>query len=80
MIRRPPQHGRPVTRWFSGASFIPGAPGVYERRVALAPYSYWSGRHWCISSQTPERAWRMRAVESLWQDAEWRGLAEEPRA
>lgn len=78
MTRRPPHHGLAVTRWFAGAAFVPGQPGVYERRVPLAPYSYWTGTCWCHSSQTVDGAVRLRACESLIQDRDWRGLAEEP--
>jgi hypothetical protein len=67
-------HGRAVTAWFEPTA-QPARPGVYERQVRLAPYSYWDGLAWGMSSQTPATAARNRRVESLRQDARWRGLA-----
>ena len=53
MTRRPPRHGLAVTRWHDGATTVPGQPGVYERDIPLAPYSFYTGKHWCHSAQTP---------------------------
>lgn len=72
----PARHGLPVTGWFS-AHTRPARPGVYERQVRLAPFSYWDGRYWGMSSQSPETAWLNRSQPSLRQLARWRGLAEE---
>lgn len=68
------RHGKAVTPWFEPGT-RPARPGVYERQVRLAPYSYWNGRWWSLSSQTAETAWLNRGLESLRQDARWRGLA-----
>lgn len=78
MTRRPPAHGLPVTRWHDGATTVPGQPGVYERRVPLAPFSYWCGLRWGFSSQTVDGAVRLKDVPSTHQAADWRGLAKEP--
>jgi hypothetical protein len=72
------RHGHAVTPWLEPTA-KPARPGVYERQVRLAPFSYWNGSRWGMSSQTPANAWRNRAAESLRQDARWRGLAEEPK-
>lgn len=69
----PAQHYLPVTPWFS-AGTPPARPGVYERQVRLAPYSYWDGARWGMSSQTIITAMLNRRLESLTQDARWRGL------
>lgn len=63
-----------MTAWFPGA-VAPVRRGVYERQVRLAPYSYWDGRRWGMSSQSAENAWRNRCMPSAWQGARWRGLA-----
>ncbi|MEY5100810.1 MAG: hypothetical protein RJA36_3529 [Pseudomonadota bacterium] len=73
------RHGWAVTAWFEPGT-KPARPGVYERQVHLAPYSYWNGLVWGMSSQTPARALFNRHVESLHQDARWRGLAQEVRS
>lgn len=79
MTRRPPRHGLAVTRWHDGATTAPGQPGVYERRIPLAPYSYHDGQHWCHSARTAEHAEQFKEIKSIAQDADWRGLAEEPK-
>ena len=79
LTRRPPRHGLAVTRWFA-APFVPGQPGVYERNIPLAPYSYWTGAHWCHSAQTADRAEAFRLIKSIDQHAPWRGLAADPAA
>jgi len=78
MTRRPPRHGLAVTPWFAWPT-VPLWPGVYERNLPLAPYSYWNGTHWCHSAQTPQRAERFQLIKSNTQDGLWRGLAEEPK-
>lgn len=72
------RHGMAVTAWFEPGT-KPARPGVYERQVRLAPYSYWNGLVWGMSSQTPANAMRNRHIESLRQEARWRGLAQEVR-
>ena len=74
----PARHGLAVTPWFPGAT-PPARPGVYERRaMRLAPYSYWDGRAWGMSSQSVINAYLNRRQPSLVQAIDWRGLAEEP--
>lgn len=70
------RHGHAVTAWLE-PTMPPARPGVYERQVRLAPYSYWNGLVWGMSSQTPANAVRNRHIESLRQDARWRGLAQQ---
>lgn len=79
MTRRPPRHGLAVTRWYHGGTCVPVQPGVYERDIPLAPYSFYTGKHWGHSAQTPKRAERFQLIKSITQDAPWRGLAEEPQ-
>ncbi len=62
-----------LTDWFP-ATTRPASPGVYERQVRLAPYSYWDGEQWNMSAQTPRRAAAFFGCASLKQDASWRGL------
>lgn len=68
-----------VTAWFP-ADLTPARPGVYERQVNLAPFSYWDGARWGMSSQTAINALLNRRFLSNWQDARWRGLAAPPDA
>jgi hypothetical protein len=67
------RHGWAVTPWFEPGT-KPARPGVYERQVRLAPYSYWNGLVWGMSSETPANALRNRHIESLRQEARWRGV------
>ena len=73
----PPRDTRPRTPWFEG-DVRPFQTGVYERQIRLAPYSYWNGAYWGMSSQTVETAALNKRQCSLNQDVRWRGLAQEP--
>lgn len=72
------------TPWFPGRA-KPVREGVYQRRLNLrsrrgAPditYSLWRNGEWWFSEVSPHAAARVR-THSSYQDAPWRGLAEDP--
>lgn len=70
-----------VTGWYSGDQ-VPARKGVYQRDrpqlSSLVMCSYWTGKHWGLLAQDPQRAFLWRKSRSSFQRARWRGLAEKP--
>jgi len=68
-----------VTDWFSGEQ-QPWEPGLYERQwdSGGTRWTWWNGRHWCVSSSVRELACSYTDVPSGRQKQPWRGLAADP--
>lgn len=72
-----------LTAWFSGAHRKPDIPGVYQGRTgtlyAQIGYQRWDGSQWFKLCSTAELAQQSDTPEhELFQNCEWRGLAEDP--
>lgn len=69
-----------ITPWFP-ADVKPARVGVYERQGSrdTYPFSYWDGKRWLLSGETPEAAARHHDSASYRQNLPWRGLAKDPR-
>ena len=67
-----------TTYWYDGEQ-KPKGKGVYERLYPHAVlYSYWSGKKWSLSFDTPEAAFDCRRMTSVNQNKPWRGLTQQP--
>ena len=73
----------PLTPWFASWA-KPDLPGVYQRarlhsiQSGEIGYSFWDGKSWGLISRTPVLAVKRRRLTSMFLDAYWRGLAEDP--
>lgn len=69
--------GAAYTIWFHNAN--PVRVGVYQRRPPRCEYGYskWDGEKWLKFFVKAEDAEKSTSA-SMWQDWEWRGLAQDP--
>lgn len=68
-----------LTEWFPG-EVKPVNKGVHKRKCPVRgcqTYSKWNGKYWCMNSDNLLLA-ASCIDQSLFQDSEWRGLAEKP--
>jgi hypothetical protein len=68
------------TVWFNGNVVVPGAPGIYEKKYGLYAqihFSKWDGVRWYLTAGSPGAA-DQQTEASGYQDADWRGLLEQP--
>lgn len=68
-----------VTDWIAPAQ-KPWEPGLYERwwDSGGTRWTWWNGKHWCVSSSTQELACQYSDMPSGRQHQPWRGLAADP--
>lgn len=73
--------GKATTAWYP-PSIKPVRTGVYQRDMqgsGNGEYSYWNGAFWGGWGNRIEIAARNAGSPSSVQDADWRGLAQEPK-
>ena len=70
-----------VTDWIDG-SVKPALPGVYQKLIyGDVVYAHWNGEFWGMHTgifHHPKDALKDAKCRSMYQRAQWRGLAEDP--